>query len=99
MKNNFHTMRVSAKADNPGIAADEVARDALGLIRQDVRGRHRELLADLLDLLSHLTQSAPPSECSELQGSPLPVALLPVFFNLTVNNCTINSQFTMQDPY
>ncbi|XP_023289855.1 uncharacterized protein LOC105698228 [Orussus abietinus] len=70
-------------ADNPGVEAHIVARDALGLIRQDVSGRHGELLADLLGLLRHLTLTAPPSECSELRGSPLPVALLPVFFTLT----------------
>lgn len=62
-----------------------IARDALGLIRQDVGGRHGELLAGLLDLLRHLTLSGPPSERSELRGSPLPIALLPVFFTLTVN--------------
>ncbi|XP_066599082.1 uncharacterized protein, partial [Prorops nasuta] len=70
-------------ADNPGVAVHVVAMDALGLIRQDVRGRHGELLADLLDLLRHLTLSGPPAERSELQGSPLPIALLPVFFSLT----------------
>ncbi|XP_033225832.1 uncharacterized protein LOC117178513 isoform X2 [Belonocnema kinseyi] len=70
-------------ADNPGVEAQEVARDALGLIRQDISGRHGELLADILGLLRHLTCSAPPSECSELHGSPLPIALLPVFFTLT----------------
>ncbi|XP_024944559.1 uncharacterized protein LOC107271496 isoform X2 [Cephus cinctus] len=70
-------------ADNPGVTAHTVAKDALGLIRQDVGGRHGELLADLLCLLRYLTLAAPPSECSELQGSPLPIALLPVFFALT----------------
>ncbi|KAG7212544.1 hypothetical protein KM043_012847 [Ampulex compressa] len=69
-------------AENPGVAAHVIARDALGLIRQDVGGRHGELLANLLDLLRHLTLSGPPSELSELRGSPLPVALLPVFFTL-----------------
>lgn len=62
--------------------AREVARDALGLIRQDLSGRHGELLAHILGLLRHLTLSAP--ECSELNGSPLPISLLPVFFNLGV---------------
>ncbi|KAK2583412.1 hypothetical protein KPH14_009399 [Odynerus spinipes] len=75
-------------ADNPGITAGVVARDALGLIRQDVGGRHGELLADLLDLMRHLTISGPPSERTELQGSPLPVALLPVFFTLTPADLT-----------
>ncbi|XP_046427197.1 uncharacterized protein LOC124183139 [Neodiprion fabricii] len=70
-------------AENPGVSPRTVARDALGLIRQDVNGRHGELLCDLLGLLRHLTLAAPPSECSELRGSPLPVALLPVFFALT----------------
>lgn len=70
-------------ADNPGITAHVIAKDALGLIRQDVGGRHGELLAGLLDLLRHLTISGPPSERSELRGSPLPIALLPVFFTLT----------------
>ncbi|XP_076237555.1 uncharacterized protein LOC143181167, partial [Calliopsis andreniformis] len=70
-------------ADNPGVTAHVIARDALGLIRQDVGGRHGELLAGLLDLLRHLTLSGPPSERSELRGSPLPIALLPVFFTLT----------------
>ncbi|XP_076378023.1 uncharacterized protein LOC117224062 [Megalopta genalis] len=70
-------------ADNPGVTAHVIARDALGLIRQDVGGRHGELLAELLDLLRHLTLSGPPSERSELRGSPLPIALLPVFFTLT----------------
>ncbi|KAL2743101.1 uncharacterized protein V1477_008590 [Vespula maculifrons] len=69
-------------ADNPGVTAGVVARDALGLIRQDVSGRHSELLTDLLDLIRHLTLSGPPSERTELQGSPLPIALLPVFFTL-----------------
>ncbi|XP_029158718.1 uncharacterized protein LOC114930990 isoform X3 [Nylanderia fulva] len=69
-------------ADNPGIEAQVIAQDALGLIRQDVGGRHGELLIDVLDLLRHLTLAGPPSECSELRGSPLPIALLPVFFNL-----------------
>ncbi|XP_035721025.1 uncharacterized protein LOC118441118 [Vespa mandarinia] len=69
-------------ADNPGVTAGVVARDALGLIRQDVSGRHSELLSDLLDLIRHLTLSGPPSERTELQGSPLPIALLPVFFTL-----------------
>ncbi|XP_012057879.1 PREDICTED: uncharacterized protein LOC105621012 [Atta cephalotes] len=70
-------------ADNPGVEAQVIAQDALGLIRQDVGGRHCELLIHVLDLLRHLTLSGPPSECSELRGSPLPVALLPVFFNLS----------------
>ncbi|XP_011697468.1 PREDICTED: uncharacterized protein LOC105455671 isoform X2 [Wasmannia auropunctata] len=70
-------------ADNPGVEAQVIAQDALGLIRQDVGGRHGELLIHVLDLLRHLTLSGPPSECSELRGSPLPVALLPVFFNLS----------------
>ncbi|XP_011065436.1 PREDICTED: uncharacterized protein LOC105152709 [Acromyrmex echinatior] len=70
-------------ADNPGVEAQVIAQDALGLIRQDVGGRHCELLTHVLDLLRHLTLSGPPSECSELRGSPLPVALLPVFFNLS----------------
>ncbi|XP_076629961.1 uncharacterized protein LOC143346089 [Colletes latitarsis] len=70
-------------ADNPGVTAHVIARDAWGLIRQDVGGRHGELLAGLLDLLRHLTLSGPPSERSELRGSPLPIALLPVFFTLT----------------
>lgn len=73
-------------ADNPGVTAHMIAKDALGLIRQDVGGRHGELLAGLLDLLRHLTLSGPPSERSELRGSPLPIALLPVFFTLTVNH-------------
>lgn len=72
-------------ADNPGVTTHMIARDALGLIRQDVGGRHGELLAGLLDLLRHLTLSGPPSERTELRGSPLPIALLPVFFTLTVN--------------
>lgn len=71
-------------ADNPGVEDQVIAQDALGLIRQDVGGRHSELLTHILDLLRHLTLSGPPSECSELRGSPLPVALLPVFFNLSV---------------
>lgn len=75
-------------ADNPGITAKMVARDALGLIRQDVGGRHGELLADLLDLMRHLTISGPPNERTELQGSPLPIALLPVFFTLTPSDLT-----------
>ncbi|XP_076756310.1 uncharacterized protein LOC143426615, partial [Xylocopa sonorina] len=70
-------------ADNPGVTTRMIATDALGLIRQDVGGRHGELLAGLLDLLRHLTLSGPPSERSELRGSPLPIALLPVFFTLT----------------
>ncbi|XP_014610787.1 PREDICTED: uncharacterized protein LOC106790427 [Polistes canadensis] len=69
-------------ADNPGVTAGVVARDALGLIRQDISGRHSELLADLLNLIRYLTLSGPPSERTELQGSPLPIALLPVFFAL-----------------
>ncbi|XP_043273439.1 uncharacterized protein [Venturia canescens] len=73
-------------AENPGIAAQDIARDALGLIRQDVGGRHGELLADILELLSFLARSAPPSECSELQGSPLPIVLLPVFFRMTAKD-------------
>lgn len=71
-------------ADNPGVEAQIIAQDALGLIKQDVSGRHGELLTTVLDLLRHLTLSAPPSECSELHGSPLPIALLPVFFKLSV---------------
>lgn len=71
-------------ADNPGVEDQVIAQDALGLIRQDVSGRHGELLTHVLDLLRHLTLSGPPSECSELRGSPLPIALLPVFFNLSV---------------
>ncbi|XP_020279101.1 uncharacterized protein LOC109852395 isoform X2 [Pseudomyrmex gracilis] len=70
-------------ADNPGVEAQVIAQDALGLIRQDVSGRHGELLTGVLDLLRHLTLSGSPSECSELRGSPLPIALLPVFFNLS----------------
>ncbi|XP_014469169.1 PREDICTED: uncharacterized protein LOC106741553 [Dinoponera quadriceps] len=70
-------------ADNPGVETQVIAQDALGLIKQDVGGRHGELLTDILDLLRHLTLSGPPSECSELRGSPLPIALLPVFFNLS----------------
>ncbi|KAL6266218.1 hypothetical protein P5V15_003078 [Pogonomyrmex californicus] len=75
-------------ADNPGVEAQVIAQDALGLIRQDVGGRHGELLIHVLDLLRHLTLSGPPSECSELRGSPLPVALLPVFFNLSPGDLT-----------
>ncbi|XP_032686837.1 uncharacterized protein LOC116851494 isoform X2 [Odontomachus brunneus] len=70
-------------ADNPGVEAQVIAQDALGLIKQDVGGRHGELLNDILDLLRHLTLSGPSSECSELRGSPLPIVLLPVFFNLS----------------
>ncbi|XP_067216369.1 uncharacterized protein [Linepithema humile] len=75
-------------ADNPGVEAHVIAQDALGLIKQDVSGRHGELLTDVLDLLRHLTLSGPPSERSELRGSPLPLALLPVFFNLSPSDLT-----------
>ncbi|KOX73438.1 hypothetical protein WN51_14484, partial [Melipona quadrifasciata] len=78
-----HHVQQLLLADNPGVTAHMIAKDALGLIRQDVGGRHGELLAGLLDLLRHLTLSGPPSERSELRGSPLPIALLPVFFTLT----------------
>ncbi|KAK1123600.1 hypothetical protein K0M31_008301 [Melipona bicolor] len=88
-----HHVQQLLLADNPGVTAHMIAKDALGLIRQDVGGRHGELLAGLLDLLRHLTLSGPPSERSELRGSPLPIALLPVFFTLTVNVRYIYSVF------
>ncbi|PSN51879.1 hypothetical protein C0J52_11588 [Blattella germanica] len=38
-------------AENPGVPERMVASDALGLLRQDLSGRHLELLRSLLDLL------------------------------------------------
>ncbi|OXU30379.1 hypothetical protein TSAR_009270, partial [Trichomalopsis sarcophagae] len=75
-------------ADNPGITAHTIARDALGIIRQDVMGRHSELLVDLLGLLNHLLLCSPASERTELQAPTLVSTFLPVFFNLASDDVT-----------
>ncbi|XP_069689255.1 uncharacterized protein [Periplaneta americana] len=66
-------------AENPGIPERIVASDALGLLRQDLSGRHLQLLTSLLDLLYVGTRNSP---TNELQGCSLSVALLPIFFSL-----------------
>ncbi|XP_058806574.1 uncharacterized protein LOC131672980 isoform X2 [Phymastichus coffea] len=70
-------------ADNPGIEAQMIAEDALGLIRQDVSGRQSELLRHLLELLRHLIINATLSQRADTRSPPLAVIFLPVFFNLS----------------
>lgn len=64
------------------VQPDVVARDILGLIRQDVKGRHLVLIVILLDLLRIVRLAA---VGDELAGSDLPITMLPIFFNLQVN--------------
>ncbi|KAJ8679840.1 hypothetical protein QAD02_015627 [Eretmocerus hayati] len=73
-------------ADNPGISVSTIANDALGLIRQDVIGRHNDLLVNILMLLRHLLIFSPASERTELQAPPVVMTFLPVFFELSTDD-------------
>lgn len=63
------------------IQPEVVAHDMLGLIRQDVKGRHLVLIILLLDLLRGIRMT---SVGTELAGADLPITMLPIFFNLEV---------------
>ncbi|KAF5278461.1 hypothetical protein FQA39_LY05950 [Lamprigera yunnana] len=65
--------------DNPGVPPEVVAQDMLGLLRQDVEGRHYVLITMVLDLL-YCTLKQMPSD--ELSGSYIPITMLSVFFNM-----------------
>ncbi|KAL1140708.1 hypothetical protein AAG570_000638, partial [Ranatra chinensis] len=69
-------------ADNPGIPAQVVAEDALGLLYQDLPGRHLHLLKSILELLHAISKT---SHRSELTSLNLPIVLLPTFFNINVS--------------
>lgn len=67
--------------DNSAVGPDIVARDVLGLIRQDVKGRQATLLKEVLELLYYVSKN---SSINELSGSYMPVQMMPIFFQLTV---------------
>lgn len=60
-----------------------IANDALGLLREEVNGRHKELL---IEVFSFLKDAAIKANTSELTGCNLPLKLLPVFFEIEVSN-------------
>lgn len=67
--------------ENPGVCPEVVAQDILGLLRQDLTGRHYGLLEAVLDLLHCILKCSP---ADELSGCNIPVTMLPVFFNMQV---------------
>lgn len=67
--------------ENPGVSAEVIAQDILGLLRQDVAGRHEQLLVSILDLLNNILKHSP---TDELRGCNIPITMLPIFFNMQV---------------
>lgn len=58
-----------------------VARDVLGLLEDEIKGRQMILLQCILDLLNHVLKYTP---TDELSGSTVPIYMMPIFFNLRV---------------
>ncbi|KAF2895679.1 hypothetical protein ILUMI_10459 [Ignelater luminosus] len=65
--------------ENPGVSPEVVAQDILGLLRQDVAGRHATLVISVLDLLHCILKHSP---SDELTGCNIPITMLPIFFNM-----------------
>lgn len=82
---NIYCYFVSKDAPND-IQPEIVASDMLGLIAQDVTGRHLTLLTSLLDFMAYVRKY---STHSELTESDIHIIMLPVFFNLQVDRCYI----------
>ncbi|KAF5307963.1 hypothetical protein FQR65_LT06530 [Abscondita terminalis] len=74
-----HHIQALALDDNPGVCPEIVAQDILGLLRQDVEGRHFILITSVLDLLYCILKQTP---TDELTGCNIPISMLPVFFNM-----------------
>ncbi|KAK6638290.1 hypothetical protein RUM44_008719 [Polyplax serrata] len=66
-------------AENNGVPEKTIANDALGLLKEEVNGRHKELL---LEVFTFLKEAAVKVNTSELTGCNLPLKLLPVFFEI-----------------
>ncbi|XP_046390098.1 uncharacterized protein LOC124158809 isoform X2 [Ischnura elegans] len=64
---------------NEGVPVQSVACDALGLLKQDISGRHLNLVTSFLDLLYTVSKNA---RFSELGGPSVAATLLPVVFQL-----------------
>lgn len=73
--------------DNPGVAPELIAQDILGLLRQELNGRHLILLIAVLDLLYYSLRCSP---ADELAGCSVPISMLPIFFNMQVIKIFIN---------
>ncbi|GLV34137.1 hypothetical protein CBL_00066 [Carabus blaptoides fortunei] len=73
---DIQTLALDAPND---IQPEVVASDILGLIVQDLNGRHLTLVTWLLEFMSHVRKY---SMHSELTESDMHVIMLPVFFNL-----------------
>lgn len=70
-------------AENSGVPEKIIANDALGLLREEVNGKHKELL---IEVFSFLKDASVKTNTSELTGCNLPLKLLPVFFEVEVEN-------------
>lgn len=68
--------------ESPGVSAEIIAQDILGLLRQDVSGRHEVLLLNILDLLNSIVKYSP---TDELRGCSVPISIMPIFFDMRVN--------------
>lgn len=67
--------------ESPGVPAEIIAQDILGLLRQDLTGRHEVLLLTILDLLHSIVKCSP---TDELRGCSVPIVMLPIFFDMQV---------------
>lgn len=67
--------------ESPGVSAEIIAQDILGLLRQDVTGRHAILLLSILDFLNSILKYSP---TDELRGCSAPIGMLPIFFDMQV---------------
>ncbi|KAL0271969.1 UNVERIFIED_CONTAM: hypothetical protein PYX00_005115 [Menopon gallinae] len=70
-------------AENTGVPEKTIANDALGLLKEEVSGRHKELL---LEVFTFLKDAAVKENTSELTGCNLPLKLLPVFFDIETDD-------------
>lgn len=60
-----------------------VAQDILGLLKEEVSDRHEILLTEVFDLLYNVMKYA---TTDELNGSNMPITLLPIFFHLKLEH-------------
>lgn len=67
--------------NNDNVIPEVVASDVLGLIGEELPGRHKALIGLILDLLDCSIKQSP---SDELRGHTLPVSMLPLFFNIEV---------------
>lgn len=72
---------MSSLDENPGVSAELIAQDILGLMKQDIAGRHEMLVICILDLLNTILKH---SATDELRGCNVPITMLPIFFNMQV---------------